>query len=242
MHVQLNPVDTSVFGRPVLDVGAPHADADLVAAEREWVRAHAPLMAVVKIKAEELGLIHRFEDLGFRFVECQLTLRRRITRELPVEAGGFDLQRVGTESELEAVLELASTLFTTDRISQDKRLPPGKSGLRYQHYIRKAFTAPDQEIWTLRDRENGAIATFGTQLNLSATEVRSLLGGVAPAYQGSGAGIHGDYLANNRLFKLGVRVMWTAVSAINYAVLPVHLNHMGYRVTQASTVLRKIYD
>lgn len=242
MRAVLSEVDTLVQGRAILDIVQPALSADLPGLEAAWVRDHHPRMATVKIDCEDLPLVHAFEDLGFRFVECQLTLRRRVTRLLPVDAEGFLHARVETEAQLAPVLALAQSIFTTDRYSRDERLAMPAPGRRYVEYLRRAFAAPDQEIWTVVDKSNGTVASFGSHLNLPNHEVRSLLGGLHPDYQGSGVGMIADYLGNNLMYNRGVKVLWTAVTTINYPVLPVHLNHMGYRITRSMLVLRKLYD
>ncbi len=242
MRVTVNPVDSAALGGPVLDIADLSLGVDLAAAERAWVAEHRPRLAVTRVKAEDIALTHALEDLGFRYSECQLLLRRRISRRLDVSDRDHEYFRVEKETDLEGVLRLAATVFVHDRFSMDPRTGADCSRARYETYVRQSFANPTDDVLALRDRDSGEIVAFGTQRRVSPTEAKALLGGVALAHQGTGVGLISDYMGNNYNFERGIRAVTTAVSAINYPILHVHLGHMGYRVTQALTVLRKIYD
>lgn len=241
MKIHLNAVDSALMGRPVLDVSDPEVPHGLAEMEALWIAEHRPAMAVARVQSENLPTIHALEELGFRFAECQMTLRVRIRSLLPVDSSGLEHFRVQEDHDLEEVLGIAGRVFKTDRFTLDPALGPEFSQKRYQAYVRLAREAPDQELFALRDISNGRIVAFSSQQLLPNSEVRGLLGAVAEDYQGSGVGIIGDTLMGNLNFKRGFRTVWTAISAINYRVIPVHFKCHGFRVVQTWTVLRKIY-
>ena len=225
----------------MLDVSDLEAPEGLAESEARWVAEHQPAMAVAKVQAENLATIHALEELGFRFAECQMTLRARVRRLPPVDSSGLEHFQVETDHDLEEVLGIAGRIFKTDRFTLDPALGPEFSRKRYQAYVRLAHEAPDQELYALRDLSNGRIVAFSSQQLLPNSEVRGLLGATVEDYQGSGVGIIGDALMGNLNYARGIRTAWTAISAINYRIIPVHLKHHGYRVVQTWTVLRKIY-
>jgi hypothetical protein len=237
-----NEIEERLLGRAVLELEGDCSPSELAQKELAWVEKYHPRLVTAKVRAENLNWIHALEDIGFRFAECQLTLRRHLKGLLPVDTSGLEHFWVTTRDQLDEILELAGHVFTTDRFTTDAKLGPELGGKRYQAYLEKSFASPDEEIGAIREMERNRIVWFGSSKHLTPSEDRALLGAVAPEYQGTGLGLIADHWANNLGYARGLRVVWTGISAINYAVMPIHLNHMGYRITQAHTVLRKIYD
>lgn len=240
MRVTQNAVDSEVFGGALLEVDDVTNAGELFLAEREWLKDR-PFAAVLRLPAEVLPLIHACEDLGFRFCECQIQLRRRITARIPVPTNAYDHFSVTDDRDLEAVLELAGTIFSHDRFSLDPAFGPALSRRRYQAYVRRSFLAPDEIVLALRDRSNGKIVAFSTDRRTSPTEMRALLGGVGEEHQRTGLALVHDHFGNNFALDLGIRAVTTVVSAAHHAVVNIHVGHMGYQVTKTWAILRKTY-
>lgn len=241
MRVVRNSIDSDVLGREVLEASDVVDRAELDRRNGEWESSHRHPLVVVKLPADRIDLIQEAEELGFRFSECQLRLRRRLTARPETPGDGFEHLEVRADGDLEEVLALVGDLRWLDRFSLDPELGPDLARRRYQAYVRRSFEVEDEVVLAVRDRCSSRIVAFSTFRYASPSEVCGLLGGISPDLQRTGLAVVHYGLDTGYLFARGVRVVTTSVSALHHAAVHSHLNYMGYRVTHTWIVLRKLY-
>jgi hypothetical protein len=244
MRVYRNEIDSVVLGQDALEITEIAAKDDLTELEREFVREFSPFMATAKLPIEDLLSIHRLEEMGFRFIETQLKLSLRM-KEYDVSRSPYRYLPVTNAIDLEAVLDMAGTIFRDDRFRVDpvvsQRVGANVAGERYRRYVEKSFREKDECVYKLVREVSGEIVGFGTHKHVSPEEVQLLLGGVAKAHQSTGLGAVADYLATNLLRREGARRVFTFVSARNYPIVNLEVAGLGFRVRRAFVVLRKVY-
>lgn len=241
MKAELIPVDTAVFGRPVLAIQGFDASLDFASFEAGYRAQYDPAYVYLKLPLADLPKIHAAETAGFRMVECQLRASVKLKPFYETAQYPYTFERVTTPEALAPVLAIAGETFTHDRISTDPRIPPGLSGRRYQAYVRQSFESPDERVYRLVDRATGEAVAFKTHRLMSATEVVFLLGGVLPEYKGAGVGLINEYLEFQTLASQGIRKGVTHVSAANHPVVNLELAGLGFRVVETFAVLRRMY-
>ena len=171
MQVTKNVIDSDIMGRPVLEISGFDDSCDLAALEAEYTQRDNPVYVVCKLPVEQIGDIHHLEDCGFRFVEFQMKLRGTLRKTHDTSGYNYSYLPVTGPEDLEAVLELASTIFEHDRVSRDPFFRRWKgrniSGERYRRYVLKSFEAVDECVDKLVDNSTGEIVGFGTYRILS---------------------------------------------------------------------------
>jgi hypothetical protein len=241
MRVERNEIDSAAYGDLVLAISDFDPAADFDAFERTYLAQHPSAYVSCRVPMEQIAAIHKLEGAGFRLIECQLRSEVSIRKPHPVEAFPYDFMLVQTEKELEPVLAIAARTFVHDRFTIDPEVPPGVSVQRYRGYVWKSFSAADEAVYRLIDRHTGRTVAFKTHRYVSPTEALLLLGGVDPDCKGAGLGAINSYFEYNALHGLGVKKVTTHISASNYPIFILEISKLGYRVTQAYAVLRKIY-
>jgi len=243
MEIRLNEIDSRVLGRPVLDLFEPAPEDDIAAAESAFVARYHPAYVLSKVRIEDLALIHRLEDAGFRFIETQLRLTFRLKQPFGVSEGPYHFERVVSERALEEVLAIVRETFTDDRWLIDPWFTNARelSGKRYEAYVRQSFERPDERVYRLLERQSGRTLSMRTHRHLGNGEALMLLGGVHPDYKGAGLAPLMSFHEYNELLRQGITRITTHVSARNYAILNLEMSALKYRVAQAFVVLRKVY-
>lgn len=241
MRITENFVDSEVLGIRVLEVSDIEDPTQLTSIDVDWTTADSRFLIVLKLPAGSVALIQRAEELGFRFSECQLRLRRRLTGKPDILGTGFEFFEVLENETLEEVLQLVASLTWLDRFSLDPVFGPDLARARYQAYVRRSFREEDEVVLALRDRSTSRIVAFSTFRRASATEASGFLGGVCSEFQLTGLAVLHYQAFRNYLLERGVKVVTTSVSALHHAAVHSHLNYMGYRVTHTWVVLRKLY-
>lgn len=243
METRLNEIDSRVLGRPVLDLLDPEEHDDIGAEERAYVSRYQPAYVLCRVRIEDLALIHRLEDAGFRYIETQLRLTFSLKRPFDVADGPYRFERVVGEEALEEVLAIVRETFTDDRWLidpwfADKR---GLSGKRYEAYVRQSFERPDERVYRLLEHQSGRTLAMRTHRHLGNGEALMLLGGVHPDYKGAGLAPLTSFHEYNELLRQDITRLATHVSARNYAILNLEMSALKYRVAQTFAVLRKVY-
>jgi hypothetical protein len=149
---------------------------------------------------------------------------------------------VTNESDLDAVLKIASNTFRHDRFSLDPLIPENFSGRRYKFLVKQSYEQKDEFVYKFFNSQTGEILGFKTHKILSKNEALMYLGGIAEKYKRSPLPAINGYLELNELFKKGITRVTTHISGSNYGVLNLEVKEFGYKVTQAFMVLRKIYQ
>ena len=245
MKARLEEIDSQAFGRNVLRLDEPEAGPGFAEFEAEYLAAWEPVYVYVKVPAEELSLIHHFEDQGFRFMEFQLRMSRRLPRktfDTSAFDGALEMRLLGPEDDLEPVLKLADDIFTIDRLYMDPLLPDKSlAKRRYRLFITKSWQAEDEEVLGFYDRRDGGLVSFHTHKYLGDHLVLTFLGGHAPAFQGSGLVWGGSLLFFNHWINRDIKRVRTHISMANYRIMEAEYKGFDYRPEQSFAVLRKIY-
>lgn len=246
MEVTKNIIDSDILGRPVLEISGFDGSCDLCSLETEYVRRDNPLYVICKLPAEQIADIHRLEDSGFRFVEFQMKLRGTLRKTYDTSGYNYSYLPVNGSEDLQAVLDLASTIFEHNRVSRDPFFHrwDGRniSGERYRRYVLKSFEATDECVYRLVDNSAGKIVGFSTHRILSPTSALLLIGGVQNDARNLGIGAINDYFALNELKRKGVKWFHTHVSGSNYPIINLEVRGIGFRVVQSFVVMRKVYE
>jgi hypothetical protein len=245
MEVTKNVIDSDIIGCPVLEISGFDGSCDLAALEAEYVQRDNPLYVICKLPVEQIADIHHLEDCGFRFVEFQMRLRGALRKTYDTSGYNYSFLPVTGSEDLQAVLELASTIFEHDRVSRDPffRQWEGRSisGERYRRYVQKSFEAVDECVYKLVDNSTGEIVGFSTHRILTPNSALLLMGGVQNDARNLGVGAINDYFALNELKRKGLKWFHTHVSGSNYPIINLEVRGIGFRVVQSSVVMRKVY-
>ncbi len=241
MNVQLNATDSQAAGVNVAEVHDFLATVDFSAFERDSILPLEPRVVFCRVPAEDIPSLHQLESLGFRFAEFQLSLRHRIPSPRDLAHYPYHFERVTTAQQLEAVLELAGTIFTHDRFTTDPEFGPEVSGRRYQAYVQKSFNDPEERIYVMKNNGADEVVSFATLRQLGPKEVRLLLGGVANDLKQSGMGVIHDHVGLRAYYDEGIRVLHTCVSGISYPIMNLEIAHLGFKVVRSHVVLKKRY-
>ncbi|MDR1045144.1 MAG: hypothetical protein LBP33_08515 [Candidatus Adiutrix sp.] len=242
MNIVLEELDSQAFRRNVMKITDP--EADFGAFERDYILNRSPAYVYVKIPAENLGLVHYFENHGFRFVEFQLEMSKRLPAK-KYDTSMFDsilrLEEAGPEDDIEPILELADSIFDIDRIYLDPDLDSSLARRRYRLYITKSWQSPGERLIRCLDRRDNSLVGFHTHMKQEPASMLHLLGGVAAKHKGSGATIGFERLLFNRWIEEGIRKVTTHISLSNYKIMEAEYKAFDFKAKQSRVVLRKIY-
>ena len=243
MELRVNEIDSRVLGRAVLDLLDPTEEDDIAIEEKAYIERHHPAYVLCKLRVEDLTLIHRLENAGFRFIETQLRLTFSLKRPFDVPSASYDFEEVISETALEDVLDIVRNTFTDDRWLIDPAFSDSRtlSGKRYEAYVRQSFERPDERVYRLVEQKSAKTLAMRTHRHIGNGEALMLLGGVHPDYKGAGIAPLMSFHEYNELLRQGIRRITTHVSARNYAILNLELSALKYRVVQTFVVLRKVY-
>jgi hypothetical protein len=246
MIAKENEIDSEVFGRKVLDIADFEHDSDFSAFEEAYQKRENPIYVTCKVPAEDIASVHSLEDHGFRFIEFQVRLRGTIRKMYDVSAYNYSYLPVTGGKDLDAVLDLASTIFEHDRISRDPFFEQWRnrniSGERYRRYVLKSINAPDEFVYQLVDNATGEVVGFSTHRIVTPETALLLIGGVRNQEKMSGAGVINDYFALNELNQKGIKNFHTHMSGANYPIMNLEIKGLGFRIIQSFVVLRKTYS
>src|SRR6058998_1148835 len=218
MRIEKSEVDSAVFGRSVLSLDNLMPGDDVAAEEGRYIREFNPAYVSCRVPLEDLPAIHRLEQHGFQFVECQIRSTIRFTKDFDVSRYPYEYQRVTTQEALKEVLDIAGRTVEHDRFTIDRAVPQGASGARYRRYVEKSFESPDEAVWRLYDPAAKQTLNFRTHRVTGTGEALLLLGGVHPEFKRIGLGAIASYFCFNQMRRDGIRRAVTHISAINYPV------------------------
>jgi hypothetical protein len=241
MRVEHIEIDSAVFGRNVLALKDLTPADDLAAEETRYIQQFRPAYVSCRVPLEELATVHRLEQHGFQFIECQIRSTIRFTQDYDVSRYPYEYQRVTTLEVLDEVLDIASRTVVHDRFTMDAAVRRGTSGERYRRYVEKSFGASDEAVWRLYDPASKQTLNFRTHRVTGTGEVLLLLGGVHPEFKGLGLGVIASYFCFNQMRRDGFRRAVTHISAVNYPVFNLEIGNLGFRVNTTFAVLRKVY-
>lgn len=243
MRVVPEELDSQAFERNVLQIKEPEARPDFAAFEAGYVDDYQPYYVYVKVPADALGLIHHFEDQGFRFVEFQLEMTKRLSRKYDTSLfdGLLGMSEVGPEEDVEPILRLADEIFTVDRIYRDPALDPELAKRRYRLYITKSWRSPDERLLKLFDLRDGHLMGFHTHMKQTPTAMLHFLGGLTEESRATGASLGFERIMFNNWIDEGIKKVTTHISLANFNVMEAEYKAFDFKPRQVCAVLRKIY-
>jgi len=203
MQISVNPIDSRVFRRTVLDLRDVAVGEDLTQIERDYLVRYDPIYVCCKMPIGLISGIHALEEVGFRFVEYQLQMSCHVNNPYDVSGYPYRFERVTTEDSLAPILEIASTAFCDDRFSIDPLVPPGASGRRYRMYVIKSFSADDERVYRLVNDVTDETVAFKTHRILGPDSALCLLGATKAEYRETPLSVINGQFESNMLRDLG---------------------------------------
>ncbi len=234
------PLDSEAFDLNAIFLHLVSHEVDFEEIEERVRAAYGRAVLTTRVDPLNLALVHKLEEAGFRFVECQLRIAKSIKSSHDVDRFPYTYAKVSTEAMFTEVLHFAPYVFEYDRVTLDPLLGKQLAEDRYRKYLEKSFINEDEEIWCLQSQRTGEILSFRSHRNMSPSEVLLLLGGVHPKVNGLGLGVISAYFCFNSLLEQGVRRATSHISAVNIPILNLEVGHLGFRVEQSLAVFRRI--
>ena len=244
MIVQREEIDSQAFGRTVLQIKNIHCQDDFRELEKEYQEIHNPLYVYAKIEIERIPEIHFLEEHGFCFMEYHLRMSKKLPQKLYDTS--FDdvvvMQEVLPEENIDSILEMAGSIFKTDRIYIDPRMGKDLAQKRYRAYIQKSHQSSEEKLLKFYDKRTQELISFHTHKQIDNKTVLYFLGGIATKYQGTGACFACEYHLFNYSIQHGIKKIITHISGSNYPIINFEFKTMDFKPEQAFIVLRKIYS
>ncbi|MDH4041711.1 MAG: GNAT family N-acetyltransferase, partial [Gammaproteobacteria bacterium] len=235
-----------ILGATVAEITDFDPEADFEAFEHNYNDELRPRYVLCKVPIARLQHIHRLEAAGFRFIEVQIASRLRLKKGARYDTSDqpYSYQPVETANDLERVLDIAGSTFSTGRFGLDPDIGEVEGGAFYREYTRRSFARrhDDELIHKLQNRQSGEIIGFNTCVLTGTQTCRLLNAGVAPRYKQTGLGTVLNYYVFNDLAERGIKTIDTRQSAANFPILNTELVHFGFRVVEAYVVMRKLYE
>ena len=235
--MRVETVDSELLGGNVLSVDPAESTADH---EAQWRGLMHPVLVSTKVPVEDLAAVHAFQKLGFELVETQLRCTVR-PRALQGPTLGLELKPLGGAVTLPALQALAAKTFTQDRFTHDEAMPKGFSQARYQRFLARSAESDKERVWGLCRGSDGALVGFKSYRLDGDGKATLLLGAVAPECVGLGFGAINGQLELAKLFEAGVTEAVTHYPVRNYPIINLELRGLGFALTAAFYVLRKVY-
>ena len=161
--------------------GAAPVLEDLAARAVSDMKDAGVALATCRLPEARLGAINALEAVGFRMVECLLTLARPLDGA-PKMPAGIGLAET---DEGEDCARLAGRCFTADRFHIDPRIANSAADRLKESWIRNSAAGRADAM--LVARQDGRVVGFNACMRNGPTAVIDLIG-VAPEAQGRGHG------------------------------------------------------
>lgn len=196
---------------------------------------------VIKAESKDLSLYKKLGDLGYRFVETQISLQVSIQRFcitdnsiLQCQMPFFQFKYIEDENVMRKALErMTNDMYSTDRISLDPLFGSDFGLRRYRNWSYTEFLKGSPCYQMMYRNECAGMAV----LRLSGNKVEGLLAGLYTDFQDAGLGLMIPTLP--LLFKgTDYKVYSTNVSSNNLPIIQAHLFH-NYKVTKFRYVFTK---
>ena len=194
--IKLLPWDSELFKRNILEISELiECKADVFnKLELKYSEDYDPFMVFVKVNGEDISKIHFLEQMGFRYIETQFHIQKRLTHKydlnVPIK---IDLAR---EIDLVEILKIAKTTFDTDRYYIDPDFDKNISGSRYFNWINNNWYKENYFLYKFELYSNIVGFAFVQQQDKI---VYYLLGGVSQENKGLGIGLQMNLCLSNYL-------------------------------------------
>lgn len=196
---------------------------------------------VIKIPPKRVSLIHQLEQNGFRFLEAQSDLHKKLTAEFTfpsflkaiTKSGGYD--PIEKPEECERLISGLDGVFDSDRVCLDPSFGECISTLRYRNWIRDCFGKKDYHLAWIKAGDKNVGFFFMKEIDELTAD--STLAGLFPEYKNSGYGplvisVHCDFAK-----AIGKKKILARVSLNNMESLRMHLA-FGYEIVSSHYVMR----
>lgn len=236
-------LDSQAFGASVLKIIDIETQIDFSQFEADYLNQYDPRYVYARLEIEALDKIHYLEDHGFRFMETQFKMTKRLTRleNMKPFDNHFFLEKVTNERELPQIYTMCDQIMKVDRIFIDQQINPEIARQRYYLYIEKSFKAENENLFKTIYQPAGQTIGFHTNMLIDKKNVLFFIGGILPEFRNSGASFAHEYLIFNYLFNQGFKNITTHISAANYNIINFEMRTVGFKPKQTYVVLRKIY-
>lgn len=244
MRVTKEEFDSLAFDGAVLKLEEINRNTDFGEFEKDFIKEYNPKYIYSKLSIEDIEDIHYLEQNGFKFMECQLQIFKRLTSHYDVSIFGdtsIGIEKVESDDDLEKIYEICDNTFDIDRVYIDPLVDNSIARKRYHIYIENSFKNKNQDLYKLVDYKNNKIFGFQTLLYNNDNTVVLLLGSVLPEFQKTGVAYLFDCLLYNNLYDSMRRNIITHVSARNVKIMNFHEKMFGFKVRKNFAVLRKVY-
>lgn len=174
---------------------------------------------VLKIPANKIDFVHYAEDMGFRFVESQLTMTANLKKIVPntekilSRAKDFSTSTDNSPETFDFVAsQINKGIFHTDRISIDPLFSVQIANKRYANWLLDLKYHPNAHLQIMKQKN--AIIAF----NLNQNEGRishGLIGGILKEHQKEPIGLYWGASILKNLHTLDNIDLWEAVVSSN---------------------------
>jgi hypothetical protein len=199
---------------------------------------------VAKVPIKKVPLVHFLEDNGFRFMESQVDIYKKLsdgwTLSGPIRKfiDQTTVSRIESREQLDSVLnEIGEGMFDTDRISLDPCFNLDIASTRYRNWICDEFVREGTELYELI--YDGSRAGFFAMKGMDSSKPYLMLGGVYNKYKGMGLGAciieRQLYICSGR----GKKAVVTKISSNNVDILKIY-SMFGFATTNISHVFRRM--
>jgi|WetSurMetagenome_2_1015567.scaffolds.fasta_scaffold85498_1 hypothetical protein len=199
---------------------------------------------VVKVPIGNLELVHRLEDIGYRYLENQIMLSfdtdqyHWVNPEWFRLLNGFECRMLNTREEIDQLLaRVNENMFSADRYSLDPFWPEGISSKRYVNWINEMYENGEASVYSIV--RNGESYGFFTLKE----ETENI--GNCPI-----AGIYNEHKSAGYIFvlvwfwleisrKAGKKKLKAAVSSNNRMMLSSLSKAYNFKILETFIVMRK---
>jgi hypothetical protein len=203
---------------------------------------------VAKVPTNNIVLLHKLEDNGYRFMETQFTIcsiakeeSERIDQKWNRFITGTSYKKIDNKDDLEFLLEnIQEGMFTYDRISLDEKFGKEISSRRYINWILDIFEENKSEIFMLE--KNSTKVGFFIINEVDKNVLQSTMGGIFNKYIGKGLSIAMIYYCLKIAVDRNVRSVITSFSSNNQNMLNTFTKIVSFRTLKISYVLRKFVE
>ena len=231
------PWDTKVIGKNVIEINNSFDIDKKVYNEFEANLSllHSPYMLFCKVPINDINRIHFLEEYGYRYIETQFHILKRIQEKYKIHLG-IEYSPI-EDKDLASILDIAKTTFDTDRYSIDPFIGKTLAGERYSNWILDSINNEKYQLFKyISDND---IVGFHF-IKVEDEKAFGLLGGVKQEYKSTGIGFYINLMFNNLLYDKGIKTLDTHISAANMDIFNIDI-YMQYKIKDVMVVLRKIF-
>lgn len=201
--------------------------------------------SVVKIPVGNLMLVHKMEDLGYRYLENHLELSFDVKQLDSIShiwdrlLTGFSCRLLTTYEELTIILlEVENNMFDTDRFSLDPFWSENISSKRYSNWIKDLFETHNAQFFVIvRDgKEVGFFSNKRESQNINSCPIA----GIFNSYKSVGYIFVLTWFWMKKSRESGINKVITSISSNNRIMISSLTKVFSFRVNDTYIVLRKI--